>query len=168
MSENLSPPPYQDELVYPPRSGPAGELAFLMTPVWQQYFVAQNQRVNQTPFQFANTVDLAAQQASIGATAIPLPSLASGMYRVSLYARITQPGTVSSSLIGTISFTDGGATASKSTAAQTGNTTGSILSESWPIQIDQATPINYATTYASVGATDMQYALRVIVEQMPS
>lgn len=168
MSQNLPAPPYNDEVVYRPSKGPEGDLAYLMTPVWQDSFVAQQQRINQTAYQFPNTIDLDSQDTSIGTTPIPLPSLSAGLYRVSVYARITQAATVSSSLQVSILFTDTGSSAIANTASQTGNTTASVISQDLPIHVDQATPISYATTRNSVGATPMKFSLRIAVEQLPS
>ena len=46
------------------------------------------------------------------------------------------------------------------------NTTAKVLTGSWVLRVDQTTTITYATTYASVGATPMQYRLDVVVEQV--
>ena len=48
----------------------------------------------------------------------------------------------------------------------TGNTTATYLAESVPVRIDPNTSLTYATTYASVGATTMQYSLEVAVERV--
>ena len=69
--------------------------------------------------QSTSPVSLTAQGASIGVTAIPTSSLASGLYRVSYYCRITTAAGVSSSLIVTFSFTDGGVACSFASAALT-------------------------------------------------
>ena len=48
----------------------------------------------------------------------------------------------------------------------TGNTLATTTSLSAIISVDDATTITYATTYASVGATTMQYRLDVVCEQV--
>jgi hypothetical protein len=111
------------------------------------------------------TVPLTQQSASIGTTTIPTGALGGGLYRVSWYARITTPGSVSSSLTITIGWTEG-VTLSASGAAMTGNTTGTVQSGSMLIRIDGSSPITYSTVYASAGATAMQYRLDVVLEQV--
>ena len=86
------------------------------------------------------------------------------MYRVTYTARVTTPATTSSSLTITISWTAGGVTQSIVGAAMTGNTTATLQTATMAPKIDQATPISYATTYVSVGATPMAYELDVILE----
>lgn len=169
----LAAPPYQDPVVYPPDKPGTPidqQLGGTMTPVWQQY---QNlsivQPLNQAPQQYTEKVETSStQNASIGVTPIPLPPLGSGYYRVSLIARVTQAGTVSSSLIVTISFTQDTIACSFATAALTTNTTASVVTATYLLLIDEDTPISYSTTYASVGATPMNYRLSVLVEALPS
>ena len=140
-----------------------------MTPVWQQYFnLSVIQPLNQTPQQFASIVDLTDQAASIVSTPIPLPSLTAGLYRISIFARITQVGTVSSSLVVTMSATDDGVSYTLPTTALTTNLVTSVTSQTWVMSVDRATPISYSTTYASTGAQAMQYKLRILVEALPT
>lgn len=108
----------------------------------------------------------AALEASIAPTSLPVPSTSSGLYRVTVYARITRAGTVSSSLIVTIGSTDGSVVCSQSGAALTTNTTASVQSVSFLVRRDQATAITYSTTYASAGATSAQYRLDLLVEAL--
>src|SRR5204863_5568747 len=107
---------------------------------------------------------LTGQSASISTTAIPMGTIAAGLYRVQWEARITTPGTVSSSLTITISYTDDGVSCSQSGAAITGNTTSTVQSGVILVESDQTVPISYATTYASAGATAMVYKLNVTCE----
>jgi hypothetical protein len=112
------------------------------------------------------TESVAAQGASISAVPITLGPLAAGLYRVSYYARITRAATSSSSLTVSIGFTDGGASRTLSGAAMTGNTTGTVQSNTWLIRLDQASPVTYSAAYASSGATSMQYDATFVVEQV--
>lgn len=114
--------------------------------------------------QFYPAVSLTNQSASIGTTPMPLPSLATGLYRLTTYARITTADAVSSSLTITVSWTDGAIACSLSGAAMTGNTTATVQSNTATVQIDAATPISYATTYASNTPGSMKYKLIVLVE----
>lgn len=112
-------------------------------------------------------VSLTAQTASIGATAVPTPALTTGRYLVRWYTRVTTPGTVSSSLMVTIGWTDGAVAQTTSGATLTANTTTTQESGSILVTADAATTITYATTYASAGATAMAYALTVTVDAVP-
>lgn len=117
--------------------------------------------------QKVGTVGLTTQGAAIASTSIPTPTLGAGLYRVSFYARITRAATVSSSLTVTVSWVDGGVTCSQSFVAVTGNTTATTQSGSVLVRADEATSINYATAYASSGATSMQFSLDVRTEAIP-
>lgn len=112
------------------------------------------------------SVVLALQSASIGTTPIPMGSVPGGVYRVSYRFRVTRPGSVSSSLQFTLSWTDGGVARSFVGVAAAGNLTSTEQEASKRIRVDTSTAIAYATTYASVGATAMQYALDIIVEPL--
>jgi|TARA_R100000049_G_C1939092_1_gene83049 hypothetical protein len=110
-------------------------------------------------------VDLVGQSASIGTTAIPTATLATGLYRVGWTAKLTTAATTSSSLTVTLTWTRG-VTVTFAGAAITGNTTATFQSEIKQIKIDASSPVSYATTYVSVGATPMVYELAVVLERM--
>lgn len=111
------------------------------------------------------SVSLANQAASIGNTPI-IPSPAGGIYRVSVVARVVQAATTSSGLQVSITATDGAVPITQSTANATGNTTATILAQSFVVRSDAGAPIGYTVTYASVGGTPMLYDLTVVVEQV--
>lgn len=111
---------------------------------------------------------LTAQHASIGATALQLPGLTAGRYRVSWYARVTTPDPVSSSLTVTIGWTESALPLQISGAALTGNLTTSVQSGSVLVEADGASAITYATTYVSNTPGTMQYRLSVVAEAVPS
>lgn len=106
------------------------------------------------------------QSASIATTPFALGALASGLYRVTYFARITQAATTSSSLTPTVSFTHGGVSCSFSGTAMTGNTTSTVGTGSFLLSIDASSPVSYSTTYASVGGTVMKYLITFVVEQV--
>ena len=113
------------------------------------------------------SVSLEAQAATIGATAIETPVISTGLYQVTFAARITQAATSSSSLIVTITWTDGGVTCTQSSAALTGNTTATVQSGLVVIQADEGSTVSYSTTYASAGATPMLYQMAVRLAVAP-
>lgn len=137
----------------------------LITGPWIDWFTGLVRSIDATPSRL-QTVGVTAQAASIGATSIPLGALAAGLYRVTWFSRITTAATVSSSLTVTVGFTKGGVSCTLSGAALTGNTPATTQSETRMVAIDGSTPVTYSTTYASVGATPMQYALNVVLEAM--
>lgn len=165
------PIPVQDRIARARREnippGVLDEREGTMPDVWVKYFQSQSDATNLSPSVASTPVSATTQSASIGTTAIPTSTLSAGLYRVSYYARITRAATVSSSLIVTIGWTESGVSLLQSGAAITGNTTFSLQNATWFIQIDNSSPITYATTYASVGGTTMQYKLVVALEAIP-
>jgi hypothetical protein len=112
------------------------------------------------------TKTVTAQVASIAATPFAVGALSPGLYRVEWRARITQAASVSSSLAVTFSWVDGAVSCSKTFPALTGNTTATADGDSVLIRIDQASPVSYSTTYASVGGTVMKYAADFVLTQV--
>lgn len=113
----------------------------------------------------AATIALAGQSASIAATPI-VAGKPGGRFRVTVYARIDQAASVSSSLTVTIGFTDGGNLCAFATAPLVNGGPTSAVSQSWMFDNDPAVAMTYATTYASAGATPMKYRLRIVLESM--
>jgi hypothetical protein len=138
---------------------------FLMSKGWIRYFSEQRGSIDQKPTRRV-AVRATGQTASIATTPLPLGSIPPGVWRISYRFRITTPATTSSSLTFTLAWEEGGVTQSESGAAETGNTTTSGQFGTLIIRVDTATPISYATTYASVGATPMAYDLDVVAEEL--
>jgi hypothetical protein len=113
----------------------------------------------------AAAVARTSQGAAIVSTPIPLPSIVSGHYRLSLYATITQQATTSSALTVTLGWTDR-ATAKSLSASTVGVNppTTTVLAGSFIVRADAASPFSYATTYTSAGVTPMLYDLDVVIE----
>lgn len=150
-----------------PIAVPDQQTGLLMLPrVWIDWFTSLTIRVDSNPQSFS-PVTLPAQGAAIGTTPLPVVTNA-GLYRITYYARITTAATTSSSLTITLGWTDGGNSCSLSGAAMTGNTVTTVQTGTAMVRSDQAGALTYATAYASVGATSMQYSLDITVEQMPS
>lgn len=147
-------------LVQTPVVGPDGRI----TEPWRVYFRDQATTIDTSTVKTVSPLVLTGQNASISTTAIPTDALASGLYRLTYYARITGPAGVSSSLTPTFAWTDGSASCTVSGAAITGNTISSTGTGTYLVQIDQATPISYSTTYASNPAAAMTYALAIVLE----
>ena len=125
-------------------------------------------------------VDLTAQTAAIPTTTLyAVPASGAGQYRLSWSAKVTTPGTTSSTLGAlTIVYTDPDGVVQTITAAaqnnagtietsDTGNLTTTVMI-GLPLLLNckAGTNITYAFGYASVGATAMQYNLHVRVEAL--
>lgn len=110
---------------------------------------------------------LVGQTASIGVTPLAVDVVSRGLYRVSISARVTTPGGISSSLQVSILWNERTVTQIESSAAKVGNLT---TTRAWlvvPIRSDQANPISFSTTYASAGSA-MVYSVDVSVELVSS
>ena len=137
----------------------------MLTAPWLDYFTAQSNLISQMPARI-QTVSVAQQSASIGATDMSNGSLSAGLYLIQYYARITQAATTSSSLEVVFDWTDGGVTPVYTGAAMTGNTTSTFQSGSLMVEVDALSPIRYSTIYASVGGTVMEYKLGVVLSEV--
>jgi hypothetical protein len=142
---------------------PQGQITGWVSTYFRQWLLALTARLESCA-QLLKAVTLTDKSASIATTAVPLGTLAGGIYRVHWYARVTTPATTSSSLTVTISWTDDAIVCTASGAALTGNTTTTVQSGTVVLEADRSTAISYATAYASVGATAMVYKLDVTVE----
>lgn len=137
---------------------------------WQKWFRGLAQAVNTAP-QSPAQIALTTQSASVAQTSmVQVPS--AGLYRVSWLLQITQAASTSSSIQVRFDWEGREQALSLSGAALTSNTLGAMQSGSFQLYADLTlvgvpVTLDYRTTYASVGATAMQYALNVVVEQMP-
>ena len=133
---------------------------------WLRWFYELVAIVTAGAQQIGSTVNLTNQSAAIATTPVPLPALANGLYRLSWYARITVADGVSSSMGVSFSWTDGGVTPTKTFTALTGDTTTTADGNQVIVLVDQNTPVNYATSYASNTPNKMRYKLSVQVEAL--
>lgn len=119
-------------------------------------------------------IDLTAQSANIGATTILTPG-ANGFYRISAYVICTQAASISSTLpTATVSFTDADSSTAQInalTSTSTANTVGQQGAEATGTNDNHwfyakgGVAISYSTnSYASNGATPMQFALHIRLE----
>lgn len=150
---------------FPAKDPIADRKTLTITKEWITWFTDLLTSVDASPSRL-QTVELSAQGASIGATAIPLGALGVGLYRVTYAARITRAATTSSSLTVTIQWTDHTVNLTQAGAPMTGNTPATYQTGTYLLRIDSSTPILYSTTYASVGATSMQYQLDIVLESI--
>lgn len=138
-----------------------------VTDDWRRWFQEVKDAIDRAAQRAGSAVALTAQVASIAATAMPIAGQPAGLYRVSWLLRVTQAATTSGSaqisLIGTV---DSVVTTQQGTAVA--NTLGAVDSGSALVEVDAGTDIQYAVTYASVGATPLRYSLDIVVEALPA
>jgi hypothetical protein len=142
---------------------------------------------NGVPVEYTAGVDLVAQSASIGTTTLyAVPSVTpmngvtgAGQYRVSWNTKVTTAATTSSSLNVTIVYTDpdgntitlaaaglSSAGAIALTPTNSVTSTGVLIGVPLTLNCKAGTNITYSTTYASSGATAMQYNLHIKLEEL--
>ena len=140
-------------------------VAQFLSRFWLRYFQSVVDVVNKSARKLV-LFAVTEKNAALGATALNTGSLNPGVYRTSYTTRVTTAATTSSSVTVTLGWTDGTQSISQSGAAMTGNTVTSAQNGTVLMHIDEGTDITYATTYASSGATDMQYSLYVLAEKI--
>lgn len=111
-------------------------------------------------------VNLSSQSASIATTAIYSSAIAAGLYRVSYYIQVTRAATTSSDFAFSLAWTNFGVAQSFTGATKNGNTTTTYEIGTLVFRADENTPISYAVTYNSVGATSMQFYLGATLEKL--
>lgn len=158
MPRNPLPLPSDTPLVEPDAKG-----RLLIHFLWLQSFVTRDQQLAQTTQTITDTT--VAGTGAIGATPLDVGTTG-GLWRVNVIARITTPGTVSSSLTPTFRWTTSGVSVSRTLTAITGNTTASYGVDTFPVRLDASTSLTYETAYASAGATSMTYSLEMAVERL--
>ena len=162
----IASPPVNDSLIELDPLVPSRRDPFFIAKSWLLYVQdALAARVQQAPA-ILTSVALTNQSASIGATPIPLRSVSAGLYRVSVYLRITTPAGVSSSVTVSIGWIESGVALSTSFAAVTGNTVTTTQSAMLLVQSDANSPITYAVTYASNPAAAAMFRLSVTCEAL--
>lgn len=162
-----TPLPYSDPLIeLDPRTGKPAQ-GYPISKSWGIYLQDTIAGPIATSVQTFPAVTLIAQSAAIGVTPIPLPTLPTGLYRLTYYARITTPASVNSSLTVSFAWTESGVSLSASAPAITGNTVTTVSSASLMILIDGASAISYSTAYVS-NVAGMAYRLSILVEAMGS
>lgn len=170
MSTNFAAFPIRDSIAVPvdPTLKPDKDGNITLPPLlvprpWIDWLTALTTRVETTPNN-VETVELNTQMSSIGTTPLPMDNFGAGLYRITYYARITRAGTVSSSLTVALGWTDGAVNCGYTGPALTTNTVNSVQGHTIMVRSDSPPVLTYATTYASVGATPMQYSLDIVAE----
>jgi hypothetical protein len=133
---------------------------------WYIYFRGENASLSAAPAAVIPPIRVSGT-AAITTTPLPTEALAPGLYRVSVYLRITQAASVSSSATVTITWTDDGVACSYAYPAVTGNTVASVLvAPPLLLDVEQSSPVSYSVAYASVGGTSMIFKIAVVLERV--
>lgn len=132
---------------------------------WIQFFSNLMETVEAAPSR-QGVKKLTAQAASIALTPLDIAILSDGLWRVSVHVRVTQPATTSSAIQVALAWTDSGQSQTESGTNLTGNLTTTREGKTFVLRVDANTPLSFSTTYASVGATPMQYALDIVAEEI--
>ncbi len=106
------------------------------------------------------------QNAAIAPTSLALGTVSTGLYRISVYIRVTSADGVASSIAPIVTFTDGAVAASETGSALTSD---NIALPGWwvfIIAVDQPGPIDISTTYSSNTPGLMQYKISVVAERL--
>lgn len=163
----ISSPPLLSSVIENDEKIPARRDPFYMAKAWILWIQdALVPRIQACPQVLSTVKILTGQVASIGATALPLGLLSAGIYRISIYGRVTTAAGVNSSLTLTVGFTEGGVPVTISGAANVSNSINSAQGFVFQVPIDRSTAITYATTYASAGAPVMAYEIQVLAERV--
>ena len=136
----------------------------ILTQPWQVWLRGVVDALNASP-QVQKSVTGTPTGGSISTTTLLADTGSAGVFRVSWFLRITQAATTSSSVAVSVGFTDGVAL-TISGSAVTGNTTTTIQQQTVLVRCDANSALTYSTTYSSVGATAMQYAVSMVVERV--
>jgi hypothetical protein len=153
-------PPFKDH-----KDPRAWTNAGTVTDPWVDYLTRLITVVENNPTR-VSYVEERDQSASIAPTDFSGGVLPAGLYRVTYYLRIIQAATTSSSIQATLAFTDRGTALSVSGGALTTNTVTTWEGFSRTVRVDNATPLTYSTTYASIGATPMLYDIAAFIEEV--
>ncbi len=161
----IFPPPFYEAIAVPEDPTKAKSVPKLIAGfTWLRTFSDMVSAFGVVPQREAK-VNLSGRTASIGVTPLPIGSVVNGIYRVSYCFRVTRPGSISSTLTITLSWTEGGVAMSASGAAATGNTTATGQRGTLPIRVDANTPISYSVAYSDGGGgTSMAYSVDIVAE----
>lgn len=152
----LDPPPYAAPVSEDSRATFAAD--------WVRWFGQLFGAVQSSAQQIGSMVTRTNQSAAITTTAIPLPSIGNGPYRLTGYLQVTTPDGAASSVGLIFGWQKNSIPITKTFAALTGNTTTTADSFSITVPTDQSSALTYSTSYASTTPGQMKYLLTITVE----
>lgn len=126
-------------------------------------------RLNQTSAIFGGATPVferTGQSASIAPESLPLGSVSTGYFRVTVWMRITTPAGVASSVTPFLEFTSRGVACTVTGDALTSNAINLPASQTFLINVLAPGPIRIGTTYVSNPASAAVYEIAAIVERV--
>jgi len=164
---NIASPPSNDSLIETDENIASRRDPFYISKSWQIWLQQSLVDQVQSAPSSLRIVVLIDQNATIGATPIPLASITAGQYRLQWYARITTPDGVASSLTISAGWTESATTLSISGAAMTGDTTTTVQTGTLLLQADANAAITYSAVYSSNTPGAMRFRLSISLEGLP-
>lgn len=131
---------------------------------WIRWFGQLFGAVQSAAQQIGSPVSLTNQSAAIPTTALPLPAIGNGPYRLTGYLQVTSPDAVSSSVGLIFGWTNNAVALTKTFSALAGNTLATADSFSVTVPTAQSSALTYSTSYASNTPGSMKYLLLITVE----
>lgn len=138
--------------------------------IWQQDGSGNISAYVPSSAQKVASADATAQATNIAATTLLTP-VSNGLFKIEAYIIVTQAATTSSTLPSVVlTWTDADNNTAQSltlTPTNTGNLLTTLQQAVAFLNVKSGTNIQYSTTgYVSVGATPLQYAVHIRVEQL--
>lgn len=153
----LDPPPYAAPVT-------ADRLTSVASAEYTRWLGQLFNAVQSSAQQIGSPVNLPNRSAAIATTAIPLPSIGNGPYRLTGYLQVTSPDGVSSSVGLMFGWTKNAVSITKTFGALAGDSLTTADSFSITVLTDQSSALTYATSYSSNTPTLMKYLLNITVE----
>ncbi len=163
----ISDPPLKDKFATPADQKEDDKVPFLVAGFkWLKWLGELVAAINLTAQRRAQVRFPVGSAGNIALTPFSLASVAAGTWRLTYYYRISRPATATSGLQFSVTYTNGGVVITRTTTNETGNLTTSVQGGTIPFRTDPNTAISYTVTYASTGATPMQYEGDLVLESL--
>lgn len=131
---------------------------------WIRWFGQLFGAVQSSAQQIGSMVTLTNQSAAVSTTAIPLPAIGNGPYRLTGYLQVTTPDGAASSVGLVFGWQKNTIPITKTFTPLTGNLVTTADSFSITVPTDQSSALTYSTSYSSTTPAQMKYLLTITVE----
>lgn len=161
LTPKVSPPAFSDPMVEASR--------YPTTEFYNWILITLLPALEQVPSVAGGSVPVLSetgQNAAYALTPLPLGSINAGVYRVSVYIRVTTPDGAASSVQPYVSFLDDGVSCTITGAALTANAINVPTGQTFVVNVDQPGPISFGTNYSSTTPNQMVYKAVVTVERV--
>lgn len=156
----IAPPPMADPWV--------DENGILDGNVVNWFLIVLLPAISQSPSVFTSSGPVLSSESSaaIPVTPLPLGAISAGLYRVSVYLRVTQPDGAGSSVTPFVTFIDEGITCTMEGTPLTSDAIDEPNSSTLVVQVDAPGPISFGTLYSSTTPNAMEYKAVVVIERL--